>query len=227
MTQEMLIIIVRIIAIILILIIAWTIIRIIQRTHLKQEKKSTQIHNDHSSLDESQIQKTSRLNPGFFGKNLSIPSAEELPNAPQADLPIAIMARYGCYFSGEDIQNLVKTFGLQRAPSGVFEMVNKNGRDILFTVLNIHQPGIFAENLDEMDAIEGILLVLQLPNGDDAVESYETFSAISKEMAELLDGRLCDFRRRPMGPKDLMQYRKAAEDFQIQFDEWLATHQRR
>lgn len=171
-------------------------------------------------------QKTSRLNPGFFGKSAPPPSADSLPDAPVLDLPLAIMARMGQHFSGDDVAALVQTFGLQASPNGVYELLNENGRDVLFTMLNIHHPGVFARDLEHMAPIDGVLLVLQLPNCGDGVKDWENFLAIAKDMADICNGRLCDHERRQLMPKDLLAYRAAVEKFQREYEQWLAHHQR-
>lgn len=233
MSQETLILVVRAIAIVLVLLIIWTIWRILQKT--RHDDDSDHPRHRHSALDKGaplppneyddwDIQGTKPLNKGFFGKHTP-PAVPDLENAPQIDLPLAIMARHGQHFTGEDIASLINTFGLQRSPVGTYELINENGRDILFSMLNIHAPGTFPNILSDMMPIDGILLVMQLPNGSHALKSFETFSAMGNEMCEHIDGRLCDFERRPIGPKELMLYRKAAENFQTEFNDWLAKQQ--
>lgn len=173
----------------------------------------------------AEISKPNKLNPEYFSKSLAVEPLDR-SDAPHIDLPLAIMARYGQTLSGEKIDNLVHTFGLRRSPAGVYELIGENGRDVLFSMLNVHKPGTFAENLAEMAPIDGVFLVLQLPNSHDAVKDFETFSAIASEMSDACDGRLCDFNRRPVGESELMKYRQAAEDFQKDYDAWLQAKQK-
>lgn len=175
---------------------------------------------------QAQAQKTSRLNPSFFGKNNLPLAADRLPDAPILDLPLCIMARPGFHFSGADVAELVRSFGLQRSPNGVYELINENGRDILFSMLNIHQPGVFAQDLTQMPPINGVMLVLQLPNCGDAVKDWENFLAIVKDMADICGGRLCNYERRQISAKDLLIYRQAAEKYQLTYEHWLAQNQR-
>lgn len=168
-------------------------------------------------------QKTSRLNPGFFGggkksaqKQASAPAGDE----PSMTLPITIMARSGRSFNGADIDRLVRTFGLLRSPAHVFELIDGNGRDIFFTLLNIHTPGTFPEDLGNLRAIDGVMMIMQLPVGSDALKSVETFLAMATEMAESVNGRLCDYRRVPLADKDLLKYRAAAEQFEEEYQAW-------
>lgn len=224
MSQEMMLWIVRLLGAGLALLL----LHYARRIYLRRQRQLKQLllqRAGQAPLPSAQAQKTSRLNPGFFGKT-ALPTADSLPDAPTIDLPLSIMARIGQHFSGDDIAALVKTFGLQRSPSGVYELLNENGRDILFSMLNIHSPGIFAQDLEHMAPIDGVMLVLQLPNCGDAVKDWENFLAISKDMAELCGGRLCDFERRQVTAKDLLTYRHAAEKFQRDYEQWLAAHQR-
>lgn len=228
MNQQTLILVVRGIALLLVLIIIWTIWRLLKKEH---DEYHTHVHyrrvlpNNTSSNEEHwDIQMTKPLNKGFFGQTIDATSFD-IRHAPHIDLPLIIMARHGQHFSGEDIASLVRTFGLQRSPVGTYELINVNGIDILFSMLNLHAPGTFAENLEKMESIDGIILVMQLPNGTHALKSFETFSAMVNDMCDHIHGRLCDFERRPMGSKELLLYRRAAENFQNEFNSWLAQHQ--
>lgn len=168
-------------------------------------------------------QKTSRLNPSFFGgKKAAQKQATSAPvsDEPTMTLPLTIMARHGRSFNGADIDRLVRTFGLLRSPTNTFELIAGNGRDVFFTLINIHKPGTFPEDLAQLQAIEGMMMIMQLPVGSDALKSVETFLAMATEMAESVNGRLCDFSRVPMSDKDLLNYRAAAEQFEEEHQAW-------
>lgn len=166
-------------------------------------------------------QKTTRLNPSFFGGSKKNAAKRETPgDEPVMNLPLTIMARHGKTFSGRDIERLVRTFALTRSPGNTFELIAENGRDVFFTMLNVHKPGTFPADLAEMNDIEGVMMIMQLPVGDDPLKSFETFLAMAAEMTEAVNGRLCDFSRVPMSDKDLLKYRKAAEQFEEEYQAW-------
>lgn len=166
-------------------------------------------------------QKTSRLSPTFFGGGKK-PAKTTSPREqePTMNLPLTIMARYGKTFSGKDVDKLVRTFGLVRSPHNTFELIDGNA--VFFTLLNVHKPGTFPPRLEDIQAIEGMMMIMQLPVGNDAQKSLETFLAMAAEMTEEVNGRLCDFERVPMSDKDLLKYRKAAEQFEEQHQAWRA-----
>lgn len=191
-------------------------------------------------------QQTAQLNPSFFGgieqavpqkaapsstrkTNKPAPApiakpqqkAPAKPGEPSMTLPYTIMARFGRHLSGRDVATLVKTFGLQRAPSGAYELIGEDGVEVVFTMLNVRKPGVFPEDLQTLETLEGLMLIMQLPVGDDAVKSWETFTAMAHEMTETVDGRLCDHARRPIGDADLEKYRQAAEQFDQEHQAWL------
>lgn len=166
-------------------------------------------------------QKTARLNPSFFGGGKKAPAKPAIKSdGPSMNLPLTIMARHGKTFDGRDVERLVRTFALTRSPGNTFELIAENGRDVFFTMLNVHKPGTFPTNLAEMDDIEGVMMIMQLPVGDDPLKSFETFLAMAAEMTEAVNGRLCDFSRVPMSDKDLLKYRKAAEQFEEEYQAW-------
>lgn len=181
-------------------------------------------------------QPTAQLNPSFFGddsagavpaQRKSVKQGAKQKNAqkssnsePSAVLPYSIMARFGRHLTGKDVANLVRTFGLKRAPSGAYELIGEDGEEVVFTMLNVRKPGVFPKDLNQLDKIEGLMLIMQLPVGDDAVESWETFTAMAHEMTETVDARLCDHARRPIGDADLLKYRQAAEQFEQEYQAW-------
>ncbi len=171
--------------------------------------------------------RTSRLNPRFFGgiskenKSLSLKKTSHQDNSPTMNLPLTIMARHGKFFTGSEIDNLFKTFGLKRSPNNAYELIAEKG-EILFTVLNVRKPGVFPKDFSTLNKIEGLLLILQLPVGEEPQKSLETFLAMAAEMSDSMDGRLCDYARCPMGEKDIINYRRAADVFERDYNEWLA-----
>ena len=166
-----------------------------------------------------------RFVPAFLTRRGASPSENAGSDAPSADLPLTIMAPSGCFFGSEEIDDLLCTFGLRLSSAGEYELRNENGRDVLFTMRAVHRRGAFLAASEEGRTIDGLLLVMQLPSGQDAVKSYETFSALAREMAEACGGRLCDFLQRPMERKNLMQYHAAARQFQHEYDAWLLRRQ--
>lgn len=241
MSREILIIGVRVFAFLLVLLIIWRALLLLRAVLVKDQRsdrnnnrsftgKNVPLSSD-SSRDRAagagNPDKTSRRALGFLARRRAgVASDDDMPDAPSADLPLVIMARFGHSFSAEDIEYLVNTFGLRRSPAGVYQLLNENGRDLLFTMSDLDGSGTFPEVWEERYKINGLLFVMHLPNGHDAVKSCETFSALIREMVETCDGRLCDFRRRPMEKKGLMAYRAAAEQFQYEYDTWLARCQR-
>ncbi|UJF24779.1 cell division protein ZipA C-terminal FtsZ-binding domain-containing protein [Suttonella sp. R2A3] len=196
-------------------------------------------------------QKTEQLNPELFAevdtnkpatatkpsKPLKLPKSAkplkkpkpEMPlkqytkpvGQPSMTLPYTVMARFGKHFTGKAIADMVKTFGLTRSPNDAFELIGEDGSEVVFSVLNVRKPGVFPKDLSSLSQVDGLMLVMQLPVGDDAVKSWEMFTAMAHEISEMLDGRLCDHTRRPIGDQDLLKYRKAAEQFDAQYTQWL------
>lgn len=173
--------------------------------------------------DSVEMYRTSRLNPGLFGKSSIPPSAKELPNIPQIHLPLTIYPKIGQQFTGKNIAELISNFGLQRCENGTYVLMRT--RQILMTMLNLQKPGTFPETLEEMSDTKGIMLVLQLPHSQDAVEDYETFYAVANEMTIACGGRLCTHEGITMQSKERQRYLMAAQEFQAEYDNWLATHQ--
>ena len=169
-----------------------------------------------------EMHKTSRLNPGFFsgGKAPEPPKPRGKP--PEHLIPLTIMAPQGRPFSGKTVARLVQNFGLQYSPNRTYELLTAGGEDVFCTLLNVRRPPIFPENLDTPEAnYEGLLIVLQLPVGQEPVQDWETFSALVHEMSENCGGKLCDQHRRPLNERDLERLRKGVETYEQHYHEWL------
>ena len=117
-----------------------------------------------------EMHKTSRLNPGFFGGKSAAP-AKPRGTPPELLLPLTIMAPQGRPFSGKNVARLVQNFGLQYSPNRTYELLTAGGEDVFCTLLNVRRPPTFPENLDTPEAnYEGLLIVLQLPVGQEPVQ---------------------------------------------------------
>ena len=166
--------------------------------------------------------KTGRLNPGIFGKNKNSPPPAPRGKPPELIIPLTIMAPQGRPFSGKTVARLVQNFGLQYSPNHTYELLTAGGQEIFCTLLNVRRPPTFPENLDTPEAnYEGLLIVLQLPVGQEPVQDWETFSALVHEMSENCGGKLCDQHRRPLNERDLERLRKGVETYEQHYHEWL------
>lgn len=166
--------------------------------------------------------KTSRLNPGIFGKNKNSVQTAPRSKPPEFIIPLTIMAPNSRPFSGKTITRLVQAFGLQYSPNQTYELIGADGREIFCTMLDVRRPGIFPQNPDSAERnYEGLMLVLQLPVSQEPVKDWETFSALAHEMSENCDGRLSDHNRRPLDDRALARYHKNIETYEQQYQKWL------
>ena len=224
-------------AILIILVIAVTALTIRRNRRRERDRHDGHPRYRGSSLDGGHIpdngitdfeaggvemHKTSRLNPGFFsgGKAPEPPKPRGKP--PEHLIPLTIMAPQGQPFSGKTVARLVQNFGLQYSPNRTYELLTAGGEDVFCTLLNVRRPPTFPENLDTPEAnYEGLLIVLQLPVGQEPVQDWETFSALVHEMSENCGGKLCDQHRRPLNERDLERLRKGVETYEQHYHEWL------
>ena len=163
-----------------------------------------------------------RLNPGIFGGSTNSAPPKPRSKPPELIVPLTIMAPNNRPFSGKTIARLVQAFGLQYSPNQTYELIGAGGLEIFCTMLDVHRPGIFPQNLDNAEHnYEGLMLVLQLPVSQEPVKDWETFSALAHEMAEHCDGCLSDHKRRPLEERSLARYRKNIEAYETQYQNWL------
>lgn len=242
MSQDMMLFLVRILGYVLVvalLLLAFRLLRwlfadlknhqdTLRKKRAGRQRLDAQIFWQEDSYDEQILgesrQKTLRLNPSFFSAMVSKEgkALPEFSQMPTMTLALTIMARYGQTFNGEQLQQLFKTFGLKRSPHDVYELIAGNNQDVFFSVLRVRKPITFPEDLTTLAHCEGILCVLQLPLAEPAQKSFETFLAVVMEMAESVDGRLCDEGRRPLAERDMLRYKEQVARFELEYNAWLA-----
>lgn len=220
MTETLLLTIIRIIGYMLVVLILWWAYKIYKYVQHATIQKAI----DMSGEMPTNVLQTERLNPGLFSKNAMPPSAQDLPNQPFCHLPLNILPQHTSTFTGMTIANLISTFGLVRCDNGTYALMREQGK-VLFTMLNLQKPGTFPDTLESLENIKGIMLVLELPNGKDCCEDYETFYAIANEMSITCNGRLCTHDNHAMNDKNRNLYRNAVQEFQQEYNEWLAQYQ--
>lgn len=226
MSQEVLIIVVRIVALALVALIVGIIIRLIkQASHRYDDEFSPfSLNGQQREGQESLDNKSQLLNVNFLRKR--IPDAKTLEGAPELDFPLFIFPGNGRAFSMYQIDKVMKTFGLCASPFDTFEMVNQDG-GVMFSVINYTQEGSFTRAINENIPVKGICLVMQLPNGQEPAVAFDYFYSIVYDIAQTLEGRLYDCHRRPFTAETHQLYRQAVAQFRDSYHEWLLQQQRR
>lgn len=137
-----------------------------------------------------------------FDDNISmtanIPSEQIAPDGEELFVAITINGRDERRFTGESILQAVETIGLEYGPDDLFYYKIKDSTDTsvgLLGLANIMEPGTFEpERMRTFDS-PGLVLFLQLPAPIEARDAFDKLIYVGKELAQCLDGDLCDENR--------------------------------
>ncbi|MFP3874670.1 MAG: cell division protein ZipA [Thiohalophilus sp.] len=108
-----------------------------------------------------------------------------------------VMAKSGHYFPGDDVLAALRANDLQHGEMMIFHRY-PDGTDTarpIFSLANTVEPGTFDLNTMEELQTPGLSLFMQLPGPMDSREAFELMLKTGRNLAEQLDGDLCDERR--------------------------------
>ena len=107
-------------------------------------------------------------------------------------LPLA-----GITFRREQVINCLKSFGcIARADVGydyvLLDDSQANRVNRLFTVKDVHEPGIFSGNTEATKSTNGLVFEMQLPGPMESVMAFEKLLDVARMIATKLNGVVCD-----------------------------------
>jgi len=120
------------------------------------------------------------------------------PAGEQLFIPVTINAHTGERFSGEAIMQATEQLAIKLGDDGVFRYAMQDAQgyeQALLGLANIMEPGTF--DADNMHSFEtpGLVLYLHLPAPVEPREAFDKLIDVSRELAALLGGDLCDETR--------------------------------
>jgi cell division protein ZipA len=130
---------------------------------------------------------------GFRASSRAMPKEPPAPNLPSKILQINLVAK-GAYFEGNDILRAANETGMEPGEMQIFHRFHQNskGREALFSMASMVEPGIFP--LDRMGdfSTPGLTLFAKLPGPMDGVAVFADMLFSAERMAAILDGELQD-----------------------------------
>ncbi len=145
--------------------------------------------------------------------------SESESDAVEADKIIAInvIAGEDRVFNGRELWDFLHAAGLRHDKMKILSKTEGNREDgkPIFRVANIVNPGTFdADAIDDFNT-PGISMFMLLPAPINNLLAFEQMLAVARRLAEALDGRLLDFKRREMTAGEIEQARRRIREFDM------------
>ena len=136
---------------------------------------------------------------------LSTPQADS-ESSDQVDVPaviaLHIVANDG-EFVGSDLVKAANLAGMRYGEMGIFHFQGVSKGDVTFSMANMLEPGTFdMENLDGFSS-PGVLLFMESEFQKELEKSLDSMARVAQRICEVLNGQLCDERRRPFKVEQL------------------------
>ena len=110
---------------------------------------------------------------------------------------VFVLPLTGTTFRREQVINCLKSFGcIARVDVGYDYVLLDDSRanrvNRLFTVKDVHDPGIFTGNGDAAKSTNGLVFEMQLPGPMESVMAFEKLLDVARMIATKLNGVVCD-----------------------------------
>ena len=143
------------------------------------------------------------------------------PRQTQADgeelvIALTVMAKEGERFTGMALLEGLEGADMHYGDMQIFHRHGSStdaGTTPLFSAANVLAPGSF--DLATMGAVTspGLAVFMHLPGPGDPVDAFQQMLDTARQLAECLDGRLCDQTRSTLTPQSINHLRERIADF--------------
>jgi cell division protein ZipA len=150
---------------------------------------------------------------------IEMPTAKRAPlRAAERVFTLFVKAPAGVPFRGPVLLGALAAARLEYGDMQIFhriEMVNDQ-EDILFSVANIREPGIFDLSAMERFTSEGVVLFMQVPGATDAVRAFDAMVESARTLADNLGSRVCDASQSQLTNQAISHMREEVISCQLQ-----------
>lgn len=155
------------------------------------------------------VEELSKTNENIFS------AIDEVNDIGQESLLIVlnIMTSEGQLFSGEDIHSAMTSAGLIHGEHQIYHKLH-NGH-VLFSIANAIEPGNFALNELSNIATPGLAIFMQLPGPLECRLALDNLLDTSKQLAETLQGELCDESRSVLTQQAMSHLKEKVEAYRL------------
>lgn len=118
-----------------------------------------------------------------------------------------IIGRSEQKFAGDKINSVTKSNRLVFGNMNIFHRVDDNGQSI-YSLANMVEPGSFdPENMHDLRT-PGLIMFMQISEVSDPEAAFDDMLRCAYNMAEMLDGQLCNRQRQALTQSDAEHYRE-------------------
>ncbi len=136
----------------------------------------------------------------------------------QLIISLTIVGPRGRRFTGETIMHAMQQLAIEYGDLRIFHYLdpnNRNNRQAIFSIANIVEPGIF--ELDKLRTFDtpGLVIFMRLPGLLEPRAALDMLLDKGKELANLLQGDLCDESRNVLSPQSIGYLKEKIEAFRF------------
>jgi len=144
---------------------------------------------------------------------------EEITVLPGEEMVIVffIISRGEQYFSGVDIHNICVANGFEYSDKMIYEKfsdTNLKDKRAVASIVNSFEPGTFDSDFENFDT-KAITVLLYLPGPDPEMKSFDDIVVRAKDIAQTLNGELCDETRSVLTQQTISHIEEKIEAFQF------------
>jgi len=149
---------------------------------------------------------------------VELTSDQIAPEGEQLFIPLTIVGRHGRHITGETIQHACDECDFVLKDTGIYyyEVGDVQGfKQNLLGLANILEPGTF--NQESMYTFEtpGLVLFLHLPAPVEAREAFDILISKGRDLAEVLEGELCDDARNVLTNQAIAHLKEKVEAYRF------------
>ncbi|MEN9461537.1 MAG: hypothetical protein RIS84_1557 [Pseudomonadota bacterium] len=118
-------------------------------------------------------------------------------------LVLFVTAKQPTGFTGSDIFSVLEELGCEYGKHQIFHhfgVGDPKAKQAVFSIADMLEPGVFDTENKENFVTEGLAIFMQLPGVFGGRVAFELMLNTTQRMAEMLEGQVCDERRKPLEP---------------------------
>jgi cell division protein ZipA len=134
----------------------------------------------------------------------------------QMSLVFTVMAKPDKFLDGLEIQRVLEQLDMQFGEMQLFHRyLVSSKKQILFSAANVVEPGTLVPDQFDLLQTPGLLLFANLPGPLNGLLLFDEILDAANQLAEQLDGVICNDQREPMTQKDIEAMRSKILNFNM------------
>jgi len=133
----------------------------------------------------------------------------------QSIITLYVISRDPEGISGDKLMDVMDTTGFSFGDMDIFHYPIPSGdrEENLFSLANIHEPGVFDISRMSTFSTRGVVIFLCLPASVEGERAFNLMLEKATEIAEMIDGQICDRNKLTLTEKDINRFRQIAANY--------------